>query len=212
MKIENEKELFDLFVEKDNDLREKFKKPFVDGRDKRVWATDGHLLLMVNPDCVSGEYDVQHLNSGPNVTDYNCNYEIPVKELVDAIDRCQKAEQVMVSYNEKTCPECDGKGTVYADYHANYDNNYYDLEVDCPICEGSGVIDEEKETKTGKVMPQEDSVIKMGECYFFNKYIQRIVKACELLKVEKVVLKRTHRKTHSTIMLDEVFTSSSCHC
>lgn len=203
MKIEKEKELFDMFVEKDNPLRTKFNKPFIDGTDRRVWATDGHLLLMVSPECVSDEYKVMHLKDKLNVKDYTCKHEISVKELEEAIEKCPKEEQVIISYKEKTCPECDGKGTVDADYRADYDNNYYELEADCPICGGEGTIEEEIETKTGKVKPQEDSVIRIGEGYFFNRYIQLIIKACEILSIDKICMLKNHRTAMSLFALND---------
>ena len=54
MKMRNENEIFGLFVEDENGLRYKLKTPFVDKYDGRVWATDGHPLIMVNLECVSG--------------------------------------------------------------------------------------------------------------------------------------------------------------
>lgn len=80
MEIRNEKEIFDLFVEDENGLRYKLKTPFVDKYDGRVWATDGHNLIMVNPECVSGKYETRDMGGkSPSETITvmsRCSYQI----------------------------------------------------------------------------------------------------------------------------------------
>ena len=73
MKLNNEKEIFDLYVEKDTDLRQTLKEPFIQENDGRVWASEGHILIMVNQECVSGEYKTQDLGSKIPVREYNCD-------------------------------------------------------------------------------------------------------------------------------------------
>ena len=58
MKIKNENEILGLFVEEENGLRYNLKTPFIDKNDGRVWASDSYILIMVNPDCVLGKYEM----------------------------------------------------------------------------------------------------------------------------------------------------------
>ena len=57
MKIKNEKEALQMFCEEENDYRDKFKKPFVNEKDGgRIWATNGHILLMDDPKLTRCKY------------------------------------------------------------------------------------------------------------------------------------------------------------
>lgn len=203
MKIKNEKEILDLFVEKYNPLRDKLATPFIEETDKRVWASDGHALIMINQECVSGEYETRRMLGNLQVRDYNSDYEIAVSDFENAIDKLPKEAEINVTYREKTCPECDGRGTVDVDYRADYDNEYYDLEADCPICDGTGTIEEEIERKTGKMVVNEDSVIKIGKGYFKCKIIQSIVETCKMLSIDKVRMLRNHHTEMSIIALND---------
>ena len=50
MKLKNEKEALQMFCDNENGLRPLMTKPFKNERDEgRVWATDGHVLLIVDP-------------------------------------------------------------------------------------------------------------------------------------------------------------------
>ena len=64
-------------------------------------------------------------------------------------------------------------------------------DVDCPICDGKGTIEEEVMKPTGNMIPKEDSLIKLGKTYFKWYYIDTIIKTCKILKIEKIKLVRT---------------------
>ena len=106
MKIKNEKEIFDLFVEDEDGLRYKLKTPFVDKYDSRVWATDGHKLIMVNPECVSGKYETRDMGGKIPVRDYNCDESLLVSDLQDALKRCPQETEMKIKYNVVQCSEC----------------------------------------------------------------------------------------------------------
>ena len=191
MKIRNEKEIFDLFVEDENGLRYKLKTPFVDKYDGRVWATDGHNLIMVNPECVSGKYETRDMGGKIPVRDYNCDESLLVSDLQDAIKRCPQEPEMKIKYNVARCPECNGSGEVDVEYYADSDGKYYTVSATCPICDGEGTIEEEEREPTGNMIPKEDILIKFGEGYFKWRLINSIIKACEKLKIEKIRLVRT---------------------
>lgn len=98
MKIKNEKDIFDLYVEKDNDLRDTLKTPFIQESDGRVWASEGHILIMVNQECISGEYKTLDLGSKIHVREYNCDYPLSVSDLQDALDRCPQEDEILITY------------------------------------------------------------------------------------------------------------------
>lgn len=192
MKMRNENEIFGLFVEDEDGLRYKLKTPFVDKYDGRVWATDGHNLIMVNPECVSGKYETRDMGGKIPVRDYNCDESLLVSDLQDALKRCpQEPEMKIKSVEVVECPECKGTGVVTAAYEADYDNHLYDIDVDCPICDGEGTIEKEELEPTGSMIPKEGSLIKLGKSYFKWYYIDTIIETCKILKIEKIKLVRT---------------------
>lgn len=203
MKIKNEKEIFDLYVEDEYALRDTLKTPFVQESDGRVWASEGHIVIMVNQECVSGEYKTQDLGSKIPVRDYNCDFPLSISDLQNALDRCPQEDEVLITYKEVKCPECDGTGEVEAEYRADYDDEDYEIVGSCPICDGSGTIDEEVRTPTGKKIPQEDSIIKIGKGYFRWHQFRIFIKTCKMLGITQIRLVRTHETEMSILELSK---------
>ncbi len=203
MKIKNEKEIFDLYVEDENALRDTLKTPFIQENDGRVWASDGHILIMVNSECVSGEYETRDLGSKIPVREYNCDELLLVSDLQDALKRCPQEPEMKIKYNVVKCPECDGDGEVDADYYADSDGEYYTISGTCPICDGEGTIEEEEREPTGNMIPKEDSIIKFGKGYFKWHHFKTVIKTCELLSIKQMRLVRTHKNELSIIELSK---------
>ena len=203
MKIKNEKEIFDLFVEDENGLRYKLKTPFVDKYDGRVWATDAHNLIMVNPECVSGKYETRDMGGKIPVREYNCDESLLVSDLQDALKRSPREPEMKIKYNVAQCPECNGSGEVDVEYYADSDGKYYTISGTCPICDGEGTIEEEEREPTGNMIPKEDILIKFGEGYFKWRLINTIIEACEKLKIEEIRLVRTSISTLNIVELSK---------
>lgn len=175
--------------------------PFIDKNDGRVWATDAHILVMVNPECVSDKYETKDLGSKIPVREYNCNESLLVSDLQDALNRCPQEPEMEIKYNVVQCPECNGYGEVDVEYYADSDGKCYTISGTCPICDGDGTIKEEEREPTGNMIPKEDSLIKFGEGYFKWYYIDTIIEACKKLKIEKIKLVRTSISELSLIEL-----------
>lgn len=204
MKIKNEKEIFDLFVADKDSFRDALKTPFIEKNDGRVMASDGFIVIFVNAKSVSCKYDIRDYSIVINTREYNCDKPLLVSDLRDALRRCpQEPEMKIKSVKTVRCPECDGTGRVTAGYEADYDDNVYDIEVDCPICDGEGTIEEEVKEPTGNSFPSEDSIIKLGKGYFRCRRIDKIIKACEMLKSGIIKLVRTDSAFPSTFELDK---------
>jgi hypothetical protein len=203
MKIKNEKEIFDLYVEDENALRDTLKTPFIQENDGRVWASEGHILIMVNSECVSGKYEIRDLGSKVPVREYNCDEPLLVSDLQDALKRCPQEPEMKIKYKVVQCPECDGDGEVDADYYADSDGEYYTISGTCPICDGEGTIEEEEREPTGKKVPKEDSIIKLGKGYFKWHHFKTVIKTCELLDIKQMRLVRTHKNELSIIELSK---------
>lgn len=100
-----------------------------------------------------------------------------IQHLIDVIPKVDVYKDV-----EKRCPECDGEGTVTAEYTAfNKDENgesYFEFTVDCPICEGTGKIIVKK--KTGIKVSDKKAVIAFDG---FNRFYL----ADNLLKLQEAM-------------------------
>ena len=203
MKIKNENEILGLFVEEENSLRYNLKTPFIDKNDGRVWATDGHVLIMVNSECVSGKYETRDLGSKIPVREYNCDESLLISDLQDAIKKCPQEPEMKIKYNVVRCPECNGYGEVDVEYYADSDGKYYTISGTCPICDGEGTIEEEEKEPTGNMIPKEDILIKFGEGHFKWRLINSIIEACEKLKIEEIRLVRTSSTELSVVELSK---------
>lgn len=196
MKIKNEKEIFDLFVNKYILFKKDFlHTPFIQKGDGRVLATDGHIMIMVNSECVSGTYETRDYHSDIiPARDYNCDKPLLVSDLRDALKRCPQV---------KLCPECNGDGIVAMDYRAVNNGRHYTISCCCPVCNGEGVIEKRRGEPAGKMIPKKGSFIKFGKGYFRWQHIDKIIKTCEMLEIEKIKLVRTDRAFPSTFELDK---------
>ena len=203
MKIKNENEILGLFVEEENGLRYNLKTPFIDKNDGRVWATDGHVLIMVNSECVSGKYETRDLGSKIPVREYNCDESLLVSDLEDAIKKCPQEPEMKIKHNVVQCPECNGEGEIHAAYYADSDGEFYTVSATCPICDGEGTIEEEEREPTGNMIPKDDSLIKFGEGYFNWRLINSIIETCEISKIEKIRLVRTSISELSIVELSK---------
>lgn len=194
MKIKNEKEIFDLFVNKYILFKKDFlHTPFIQKGDGRVLATDGHIMIMVNSECVSGTYETRDYHSDIiPARDYNCDKPLLVSDLRDALKRCPQVKQ---------CPECNGDGIVAVDYCAVNNGRHYTISCCCPFCNGEGVIEKRRGEPAGKMIPKKGSFIKFGKGYFAWYHIDKIIKACEMLEIEKIKLVRTDYTWMSIIEL-----------
>ena len=201
MKIKNEKAIFDLYVKKDTDLRPNLKEPFIQENDGRVWASEGHIMIMINQECVSGKYNSKTIGSRLPAREYNCDLPLSVSDLQIALAICPKEDEVLVTYKETTCPECEGWGEVETEYCAKYDDGYYTISGTCPICDGEGKIKTEVSTPTGNKIPKHDIFFKIGKGYFGGTFIQTIIKTCDLLGIEQIRLVRTDEHDISIIEL-----------
>lgn len=195
MIIKNEKKVFDLYTEvndnfHDGKFHEALKTPFIQEKDGRVWAANEYIMLMVNPECVSGEYKHYEIGNNLPLREYNADIPFKVSDLQDAIDKCPQEPEVETTCKEKTCPECKGFGKVTTTYIANHDNYPYSVDVDCPICDGEGKLEEEIETPTGRMIPNNDCGIKLGKAFFQPYLIGMVIKTCDMLGYENIRLVR----------------------
>ena len=95
------------------------------------------------------------------------------------------------------CPECDGSGVVFAEY-IDRNGKSHEIEAECPICEGSG----SEERETGKIIPSPSASIALGDSKMRAGDVQVLLETMKIIGVSKA---RITSQTDNRIvfMIDE---------
>lgn len=176
-KIKNETELLEMFTAPDG-FRAFTYVPFLHPIYNEVWATEGHVIIRISPDRLSGHYEpvkgCEELKIPKVLRPYylSCTY----KAIRQALDECPLVDEVVTEEHEEECKECGGFGEVEWEYRDdNLHTHYHDF--DCPVCGGDGVITHKLETHTGKKVYDEKAIVKIGNSFFSWYYLDIVAKA-----------------------------------
>lgn len=133
--MNNEKELFDLYIDRGN-ARCVLRHPFL--QDGKVYATDGHVMICVGRDLCDGEYSERPEGLQPP----NTSSVIPEPDTDEPLTRrmLEKAMKRAPEENACECPECKGGGLVRWEYKDRLYEKHWKID-ECPVCSGSGCID-----------------------------------------------------------------------
>ena len=180
----NEKDLFDLFVDRDNDIQPMYNNPYQ--RDGYVYATDGKKLIRIKENAVRGNYETTDKMKLDFPID-NCDYTVSDKDVEKFLSKLPHMDEMIAVGNNVKCPECDGEGTVTWKY-TDKDWNDHELEEDCPVCEGSGYIEKVRPEKTGRKLPILSFIVKVGSNNMLAAYLQTLLDAMRIIGVSEVRL------------------------
>lgn len=111
------------------------------------------------------------------------NNEIVVSELEEKLIPAMIDKEIIKEGKEK-CGECRGTGEVKFKYHTPGDTYY--LDGDCPVCEGTGNIENKIIKKTGEKIPDPLRKYKMFGVAFSYEQLSRLVTACKMMGIEKI--------------------------
>ena len=141
MKIKKEKQALQMFCD-NNALRETYNSPFFNEADNgRLMATEGHMLIIVDPKLLRGKYK-KFSQRLPDFDFNRCdtNITVPFAAIEDAYNKFELIpEKVTRDGQSSECPECDGSGQVEYEYTDSNGDTHY-KECDCPICMGMHLI------------------------------------------------------------------------
>lgn len=176
-KIKNETELLEMFTEPDG-FRAFTYIPFLHPIYNEVWATEGHVIIRINPDRLNKHYEPVKgceklkLPKALKPCYLSCTY----KAIRQALDACPLVDEVVTEENEEDCKECGGTGEVEWEYTDDNLHTHYQ-DFDCPVCGGSGVITHKLEKHTGKKVHDEEAIVKIGNSFFRWYYLDIVAKA-----------------------------------
>ena len=183
-----------MFVSEDN-LRPKFLKPFF--INDLAIATNAHALIFFDK-TLCEEKLTPYIDKPESIlsvipNERNENFSIPIETIKAAIAKCPLIDEIK---EEKiTCDACDGEGTV--EYEFDYGYKSYELEGDCPVCNGEGSTG--KDIPTGNRVVDMFTPIKIKNSCFSAFYLNKLVQVAKILNKDSIVLTLMTGKNNTTI-------------
>lgn len=178
----NEEELLSLFYDKENYMRPIMSAPYL--KNGYVCATEGHILIRIKAETLSGEYnEIESLNIlWPADT---CNFIISLQEIETALSSIPQVEEEKQIGKDIECEECEGVGLVEWRYEDKSGRCHYD-DCDCPICDGSGYESRARYEKTGRMIPDEKCHIAVRDSVLRVRCISTLMQAMRIIGVDEV--------------------------
>lgn len=157
-------------------------QPFI--IDKKAMATNRHILAWTDKantsvdNILADKQQHQVKNVIPGRLEYQ--YSISIETMKEALAKC-KMVPLTETVND-TCTECDGEGVVDYEYRWNYRS--YEIEGNCPKCEGSGISETEK--PTDKMVLDEQQPYSINGKLFADKYMRFLLNTAGKLNIKTI--------------------------
>lgn len=181
-RINNEQELFELFCDPDS-VSVFEQKPYYETQCKKVFATDGKILIMMNPSMLSESYEKIKKPVIYKVFSGSMEGYFTFESLKKVFESFEMEEEQVVTEEGRECIECEGSGYVEWEY-TDQEGKIHSHDGDCPICDGDGIIEDVFES-TGFMIPTEDSIVRIGKLFFRGIVVQKLLWAMEYFNVDK---------------------------
>ena len=182
-RINNEQELFELFCDPHNDFAFK-QKPYYETRRKKVFATNGIILIMMDPSMLSESYEEIEKPSIYTVFRDSMEGNFTFESLKKVFDSFEMEKELVLMEEGKECEECNGLGEVEWEY-TDKDGEMHFHYGDCPFCNGEGQECEDVFESTGFMIPTDDSIVRIGKLFFRGIVAQKLLWAMEYFNVDK---------------------------
>lgn len=169
-------EVFSLFCSND-DNTPVMKHPFVVGG--KTYATDGHTLVRCDNDKVDFDFqnDEKPLYVEGVIPRVNTSEVIDL----DTIDwnAIMTTDETVGDGNDVICGHCDGGGDVCDGFR--YKGKFYSYDYRCPVCDGSGYEEHEKQIPTGEKTFDNRDVIQFKGTHFYATQFHKLKKVHDLI-------------------------------
>ena len=182
-RINNEQELFELFCDPHNDFAFK-QKPYYETRRKKVFATNGIILIMMDPCMLSESYEEIEKPSIYTVFRDSMEGYFTFESLKKVFESFEMEKELVLMEEGKECEECNGLGEVEWEY-TDQDGEMHFHYGDCPFCNGEGQECEDVFESTGFMIPTDDSIVRIGKLFFRGILAQKLLWVMEYFNVDK---------------------------
>lgn len=169
-------DVFSLFCGTDT-MRPVMLKPFIVG--DKTYATDAYTLVRCDNDKIDFEFENKEnpLNVEAAIPEINTSEIINI----DDIDwkSLMNKDETIGDGNDVECGHCNGEGT-YEDNFL-YKGKFYDFEYECPVCDGSGYEEEERQIPTGNKTFGSNDIVRFKDIYFYATKFYKLKKVKDLI-------------------------------
>lgn len=181
-RINNEPELLELFCDPLSESAFK-QKPYYETRCKKIFATNGIILIMMNPSMLSESYE--EIENPSIYTVFRDSMEgcFTFESLKKVLASFEMEEEQVLTEEMEECEECKGSGEVEWEY-TDIDGQTHYRYFDCPVCDGKGGTEGVFES-TGFMIPTDDSIVRIGKLFFRGILAQKLLWAMEYFNVDK---------------------------
>lgn len=100
------------------------------------------------------------------------------------------------------CGACNGDGNV--EYEFSYQGRDFEMESECPICDGEGSASTKSKTPNGQKEPDEDKVFRIGNSAFHYDLVKSLLFVAETLQSDIRVLSQTDYRRPTLFAIGEV--------
>lgn len=195
-RINNEQELFELFCDPDNIVLFK-QKPYYETQRKKVFATNGLILIMMNPSMLSESYEEIEKPSIYTVFRDSMEGYFTFESLKKVFESFEREEELALMEEGRECEECNGLGEVEWEY-TDRDGEMHFHYADCPVCDGEGATKDVFEN-TGFMIPTEDSTVRIGKSFVRGIEAQKLFWTMEYFKVDKAAFSESAKSVSVTL-------------
>ena len=181
-RINNEQELFELFCDPYSN-REQLQKPYYEKRAKTVYATDGRVVILMNPNVTSLSYEEIDFPLIGNLIKGAGEEFFTLESLKKVLESFGMEEERVIIEAGGECEECKGSGEVEWEY-TDQDGEIHFHYGDCPVCHGDGMVEDVCKS-TGFMIPTGNSFVRIGKSFFRGFVAQKLLWAMEYFNVDK---------------------------
>lgn len=146
--------------------------------DDKTASTEGHIMV-VTPSV--GGYKLRPVkNTYPIKATMLASFK--VSRLAEAI----KNAPMIDCYDEEEikCEACNGKGEVTTEFY--YQGRMYEIESECPICDGDGVIYKRSDQPNGKKEFNSADSLKIGQSFYKYELAEKVLKIATILNADEI--------------------------
>ena len=193
-------EVFNMLLYKfvsDNKHREWMTTPFNVG--SKTIATDGHCLI--STPLQGGFEDKSEKTESVYPMIHNLKKQITVDEFNQKIKEFPTVDCFDMVVSD--CDACCGSGTVLFEF--DHGRQSYEMEDECPVCEGNRKSEVKAKISNGKKELDTDKFFKIGNSVFAISMVEDLIFVAESLKAEYItIVNQTEPRRPSLFLINDV--------
>lgn len=179
------KEIFTPYLYEKDSIRPMLEKPYPCG--DWVVASDTKALLMIKKDLLDDSFEeVKHApNALKVVPEQNCELLLERRTILSALNNLPHEKEMEEVEPAVDCPECEGDGEVEWEYQDRKFHHHTKF-MECPCCNGSGVLRDAVMKPTGKMKVDYLSYIVLNGFGVWAPLLETLVETMDALGIEEV--------------------------